>query len=525
MSSGSIFAGWIAPSPGEGASLAGATLRWKDSRVTTVEPQGAVDVAEAMPVESASAGWRADSGLFADLPADRRLIVPALANAHDHARTYRSSTLGGSGKPLESWLPLLSLLPGVDPYLVAANSFARSLRRGVTALMVHYTRAQGTVSPVDEALAVARAARDVGLKIGFAVAFRDSYPLGYCDSSIVLEALRPSIRDRIASRLAAAPLPIAVQMERFAQIAAAIESDSSLSEAVTVQLGPMAVQWCSQPLLEAVARESADRQRPVHMHLLETRYQREWADEAFPDGIVPYLDALGLLSPRLTLAHCAWARPEELELLAERGVTIAVNTSSNLHLRSGIAPVAAMRKAGCRIAMGLDGLAFDEDDDGLREMRLAGCLHRGWGFEADWSDGDLWRFASANGRRSVLGTARDDALPGGKLAAGHAADFLVLDMERVDDDFGLVPGVDAMAPFLARATAGAIHSVVSSGRMAAHQGRVLGVDEGGISKELSARTRSAIAADTGWQEWRDTLAAYGEDLGPFYRARRFLGCC
>jgi cytosine/adenosine deaminase-related metal-dependent hydrolase len=227
----------------------------------------------------------------------------------------------------------------------------------------------------------------------------------------------------------------------------------------------------------------------------------------------------------LTLAHCAWARPEELELLAERGVTIAVNTSSNLHLRSGIAPVVAMRRAGCRIAMGLDGLAFDEDDDGLREMRLAGALHRGWGFEADWSDADVWRFASVNGRRSVLGAARDDALPGGRLAAGYAADFLVLDMDRVDDDFGLVPGVDPIAPFMARGTADAIHTVVSAGRLAVSKGRVLGVDEDGIKRELSERTKTAIEADSGWREWRDTLAAYGEDLGPFYRARRFLGCC
>ena len=63
------------------------------------------------------------------------------------------------------------------------------------------------------------------------------------------------------------------------------------------------------------------------MHLLETRYQREWADREFPGGIVRYLDSIGFLSERITLAHCAWARPDELDLLAERNVTISVNTS------------------------------------------------------------------------------------------------------------------------------------------------------------------------------------------------------
>jgi len=508
-----LGAGWTACAPGATPSLRDAQLEVEGPTIRAVSTGSAVRPGE-LP-ELACTG----------IPHARRLLVPALANAHDHARTYRSSTLGGWGLPLEAWLPLLSLLPGVDPYLVASTSFARSVRRGATAVMVHYTRAQGTVGPVEEALAVARAARDVGIRIGFAVSLRDRQPLGYCADSVVLDRLRPSIRGAVARRMAAPAPSVAVQLERFADIAAAIESDATLAEHVTVQLGPTAVQWCTPELLQAVAARSAADNRPVHMHLLETRYQREWADEQYPDGIIRWLDSIGLLSPRLTLAHCAWARPDELELLAERGVTIAVNTSSNLHLRSCIAPVTAMRAAGCRIAMGLDGLAFDEDDDGLREMRLAGALHRGWGFEADWSDAALWQFASGTGRRAVMGAARDQALPGGRLEHGHAADVLVLDLDRVDGDFGLIPDVDPAAPFMARANADAIASVIAGGQVRVRDGRVTGIDEPALRAELAARTRSAIDADGEWRAWRDTLAEFAEDLGPFYRGRQFLGCC
>lgn len=508
-----LGAAWAACVPGATPSLRDAQLEVEGPTIRAVFAGAA-----PRPVEPPELACT-------ELPHARRLLVPALANAHDHARTYRSSTLGGWGLPLEAWLPLLSLLPGVDPYLVASTSFARSVRRGATAVMVHYTRAQGTVGPVEEALAVARAARDVGIRIGFAVSLRDRQPLGYCADSVVLDRLRPSIRGAVARRMAAPPPTVAVQLERFADIAAAIESDATLAEHVTVQLGPTAVQWCTPELLQSVAARSAADNRPVHMHLLETRYQREWADEQYPDGMVRWLDSIGLLSPRLTLAHCAWARPDELELLAERGVTIAVNTSSNLHLRSGIAPVAAMRAAGCRIAMGLDGLAFDEDDDGLREMRLAGALHRGWGFEADWSDAALWQFASGTGRRAVMGAARDQALPGGRLERGHAADVLVLDLDRVDGDFGLIPDVDPVAPFMARANADAIASVIAGGQVRVRDGRVTGIDEPALRAELAARTRSAIDADGEWRAWRDTLAEFAEDLGPFYRGRQFLGCC
>src|SRR5258707_7175927 len=101
---------------------------------------------------------------------------------------------------------------------------------------------------------------------------------------------------------------------------ACMVAEDGYAEHVTVQYGPAGVQWCTTPLLEAIARASADCDRPVHMHLLETRYQREWADQAHPEGIVKFLDSIGLLSSRLTFAQCVLARPEGLALLAERRV-------------------------------------------------------------------------------------------------------------------------------------------------------------------------------------------------------------
>lgn len=453
----------------------------------------------------------------------RRIIVPALSNAHDHARGWRQSALGLPRSPLESWLPTLSLVPGVDPYLVAAASFSRSLRGGVTTAMVHYTRWQGVVDPVFEALAVSRAARDTGLRIAFAPSLRDRQPLAYCDSERVLAALRPSIRSTVERRLAAPMPPAREQLARAHAIASALET-SGLSDAATFQYGPTGVQWCSDALLEAIAQASADTGRPVHMHLLETRYQREWADRTYPEGIVRHLDRIGLLSPRLTLAHCTWARPEELALLAQREVTIAVNTSSNLSLKSGIAPVSAMIEAGCRVALGLDGMAFDEDDDILREMRLAGALHRGWGYEQVFDDGTLWDMAASHGRRAVLGPEGDHATPGGRLEAGHAADCLVLERAELDDQL-LADDGDPTGALFARGQAAQIRGVIAQGKIVVDNGRVCGVDESQIRAALREAVRSAIAAEPDWPHWRKTLTDLGEDLGPFHRSGAFLACC
>src|SRR6201993_4017087 len=71
--------------------------------------------------------------------AEPLLAMPPLANAHDHARTVRSSSLGAGGKPLETWLHYLALIPALDPWLAAATSLSRSALGGAGVVMVHYT--------------------------------------------------------------------------------------------------------------------------------------------------------------------------------------------------------------------------------------------------------------------------------------------------------------------------------------------------------------------------------------------------
>jgi 5-methylthioadenosine/S-adenosylhomocysteine deaminase len=327
------------------------------------------------------------------------------------------------------------------------------------------------------------------------VALRDINPLVYGPSERVLAALPSGVRTDVEKRFCGPPLPVAELMARVDAIAAACDRPD-----FNVQYGPAGVQWCSPELLRAVADASARTGRRVHMHLLETRYQRAWADSNHPQGIVNYLDEIGLLSPRLTLAHCTWAREAELELIAARGATIAVNTSSNLGIRSGIAPVAAMVTAGCRVALGLDGLALDEDDDALRELRLAGLLHGGTGFSIDVDRSALLAMAFANGRRAVL-NCDDDAA----LVPGNPADVLVLDWDRIDDD-RLVPDLDPGDLLFSRATAQHIDELIVAGKAIVRRGQVPGIDLPALKSELMDRLRVGIAQNPTLPATLSTLA-------------------
>src|ERR1700686_471040 len=126
--------------------------------------------------------------------AEPLFVLPALVNAHYHRRPGRTGSFGAGGKPLETWLQYQALIPSVDPYLAGIVALSRSALGGVGVVMMHLTRPQGLTDLPSEAAALARAARDVGVRVGFAVSMRDRNPLVYGPSEPILAALPPSLR-------------------------------------------------------------------------------------------------------------------------------------------------------------------------------------------------------------------------------------------------------------------------------------------------------------------------------------------
>jgi cytosine/adenosine deaminase-related metal-dependent hydrolase len=163
-----------------------------------------------------------------------------------------------------------------------------------------------------------------------------------------------------------------------------------------------------------------------------------------------------------------------------------VNTSSNLHLRSGIAPLAAMLAAGCRVALGIDGGALEDDDDALRELRLAHFLHVGNGFNVALSRENLLRAAFVNGRAAVT-----DASDGAAIRSGEPADILLLDWAAIDDD-RLRDDIDALQLVLTRATARHIRELIVGGRTVVKDCTVVGVDARAARAEVLSRMRHAM---------------------------------
>ena len=224
-----------------------------------------------------------------------RIALPAMVNAHDHGYGASPLALGGSDDALECWIASLSRVT-IEPRLEAAVAFGRMALAGIGAT-VHCHNSLVADHLESEAAGVALAAADVGIRVAFSCPIRDRNPWVYGDRHALLPHLSPADRTAIESDLTDGA-PARHLVEQVETIAAAHES-----ELFQVQYGPIGPQWCQDTTLERIAEASAANDRRVHMHLLESRRQREWLDATYRQGIVRFLDDIGLLSPRLTVAH------------------------------------------------------------------------------------------------------------------------------------------------------------------------------------------------------------------------------
>jgi cytosine/adenosine deaminase-related metal-dependent hydrolase len=176
-----------------------------------------------------------------------------------------------------------------------------------------------------------------------------------------------------------------------------------------------------------------------------------------------------------------------------------------------------MVQAGCRVALGIDGQAFDEDDDALRDMRLFWSLHAGWGFDTVLPPAEALRFTAGHGRRSV-------GAPGtGLIAVGEPADLMVinratLDADDLDAEGGI--GLSPLGLVFARATMRHIAEVVVAGRTVVKGGEPLGVDLDQLHRGLREALRKGLPAR---QRLRTALPGLEGAIAGWYAGR--AGCC
>jgi cytosine/adenosine deaminase-related metal-dependent hydrolase len=163
----------------------------------------------------------------------------------------------------------------------------------------------------------------------------------------------------------------------------------------------------------------------AHTHLAETRDEAAYCAERFGRTPVELAEDLGWVGPDVWHAHMVHPTETEIERLGQTQTGVAHCPTSNMRLASGIAPVRALRRAGARVGLGVDGSASNDGSHLLAEARMALLLHRVLGDPAGLTAHEaLW--LATRGGASVLG--RDDI---GALAPGMAADFAAFRLDTL----------------------------------------------------------------------------------------------
>ena len=114
----------------------------------------------------------------------------------------------------------------------------------------------------------------------------------------------------------------------------------------------------------------------LHTHLAETMDEDAFCLQKFGAKPVDYVASLGWTGDDVWHAHCVCLNQAEIALFARTGSGVAHCPSSNMRLASGIAPVRAMRDAGVKVGLGVDGSASNDGNHMLGEARQAMLLQR-----------------------------------------------------------------------------------------------------------------------------------------------------
>lgn len=196
-------------------------------------------------------------------------------------------------------------------------------------------------------------------------------------------------------------------------------------ELVTFQLGFHAEYTNSLENLEKLAALSKKYKAPIHTHSSESLSEVEGCLERYGKTPTQLFHELGMLDNGGSHYHCIHMSDADLDIMAEKGISVVTNAASNLKLASGIARISDMLERGINIAIGTDGPASNNCLDMFREMFLVTGLAKYRENDASAVDArEVLKMATVNGAKA-MGLWDADV-----LAEGKFADLIMIDLHQ-----------------------------------------------------------------------------------------------
>jgi len=392
-------------------------------------------IAEAGKKEDLLQHWKADEVIHKP----SCLIMPGLINCHTHVPM---TLLRGVADdlPLKEWLenhifPAESKLTKDLVYFGTELACAEMIRSGITSFVDMYLFED----------AVAEAADKAGMRAWIGEGVFDfptpAFPSGE-------DALKETVR----------------LYEKWHH-----------NPRITITVDPHTPYTCNKSLLKRSKEIAEQFDLLLVTHLAETLWEDEEIKRRFGLSPAQYLDSLGLISKNLLAAHCVWLSPEDIELFASKGASVAHCPESNLKLGSGIAPIADMLAANITVTLGTDGTASNNDLDMLAEMDVAAKLQKGI-----LKDPTV---VSAHDALAMATTWAGKALKRhdiGKLCKGCQADLALLSLDKIHAQ----PLFDPIAHIVYSAKQADVTDVMVAGNWLMKDGNLTTLDEKALLNQI-----------------------------------------
>ena len=202
--------------------------------------------------------------------------------------------------------------------------------------------------------------------------------------------------------------------------------DSSASAMVRVGIAPCSPFSVSRDLMRDAAVLARDKHVFLHTHLAENDEDIAYSLEKFGCRPGQYAQDLGWTGDDVWHAHCVKLDASEINLFAKTGTGVAHCPCSNCRLGSGIAPVRAMRDAGVKVGLGVDGSASNDIANLMNEARQTMLLQRVQNGADAMSAREALEIATRGGA-DVLG--RPEC---GRIAVGKRADITLWNVKGVE---------------------------------------------------------------------------------------------
>jgi 5-methylthioadenosine/S-adenosylhomocysteine deaminase len=337
------------------------------------------------------------------VPLPSSVVMPGMVDGHNHAtQAFAKSVAGGEPAQLwkRMWVPLSASMNAEDYFRSGKWTAAELLRGGITTVAV-------SGEPHDErGLAALAGMLETGIRV--------VYGFGFGDLSDYTSKSKPTGTPPTTGQALAAA-------ERL--LGSGLDAPR-----LSVSLAAGTVHTATPELLRGLSGMARDLGALFQFHANEHTPEIEYSLDRHGRRPIELLADIGALGQHVLLAHCTLVTAHEKAILADTCTGVSYNPVASAWKGNAVAPALDFAALGVRFGLGTDATR----SDGFRLLDAAETAQRLTHSMAvdDFTagGGQLWVRAATQGGADIVGLGESI----GRIAAGYAADLLILDAESFE---------------------------------------------------------------------------------------------